>query len=247
MNHAIRQEVKVSPVFLDLQEPNGGPLRLSRFQKEGTRTAVVRQNIVTLSYYNAKQYADSMTETFVSTKDFNPAYGFGEKAPFEGTERRVAFENVPVEWTLDDIQKRLAQFPNARIYKVMSNYPILSSQQENAITRGLRTLDDFAERQAVRYSRYVKDPALIGKLTLVNNKVQYRKTFLSVSGKPDEDHRTTDPTDFYETEKLKAERMELIANPVNVPTGVTVISEEELGNTMTHEEVSGAQMGRQTV
>lgn len=192
MSNAARSTTVESPVTLEL-------IKVSDFQKEGSKTAQLRQTITTHSFYNAKQATNSLTDSIFDNKEF----GYEEKE-FIGTENRVAFLNVPEGVTPEEIAKRLAANPKARIYKILSNHPILTQSQAYAISQGLRTKDSLANSQAVRYGEGAA-PELAGKLVLKDGKPQYRATFFSAEGKADIDLRTADPADFYITPEIHME------------------------------------------
>ena len=192
MSNAARTTVVESPVTLEF-------LKVSDFQKEGSKTAQLRQTITTHSFYNSKQATNSLTDSIFSNQEF----GYKEQE-FTGVENRVAFLNVPEGTTPEEITARLAAHGKARIYKILSNHPILTQSQAYAISQGLRTKDSFANSQVARYGENVA-PELVGKLVLKDDKPQYRATFFSAEGKADIDLRTADPADFYTTPEIHME------------------------------------------
>jgi len=190
MSNAQREKLVFGLIMLDL-------IKTSNFQKAGTKTAQLRQDVVKESYYASKQASDSLTESLYP----NEAFGFGENK-FEATEHRVVFMNIPTSETEEGLKAKLAAVPNARIRKFISNHPILSDSQKNSIKRGLKTMDDYANRQVVRY------PAghpQAGQIILINGKVNYKVTKFNASGAADIDTRTSDPADYYVSETIAAE------------------------------------------
>ena len=89
------------------------------------------------------------------------------------------------------------------IYRILSNHPVLSTQQVHAISQGLRTKADIAEKQVVRYSK--GDPLEGSIITDQNGKVQYKRNVFSKYHVEDEDRRTANLDDFYAPESIKAE------------------------------------------
>jgi len=89
------------------------------------------------------------------------------------------------------------------IYRILSNHPILSTQQIHAIKNGLRTKAQIAEKQVVRYSK--GDPLEGSVITDQNGKVQYKRNVFSKFHVEDEDRRTADLADVYTTEAISAE------------------------------------------
>src|SRR5690349_20602069 len=73
------------------------------------------------------------------------------------------------------------------IYRVLSNAPILTEDQKYAVAMGLRTKDQFANSQAIRYPESHEDA---GQLVLDRaGKVQYRRTFFWPTAMADIDQR----------------------------------------------------------
>ena len=193
MSNATRTEVSEAAVLAEL-------LKISDFQKEGSQTAQLRQVITTKSFYPSKQASNSLTESLFDNRDF----GYAEQE-FVGTENRVAFMNVPLNITLEQLQEKLAANPKSRIYKILSNHPILTESQKYSIKQGLRTKEEFANSQVARYGENA-DAEQVGKLVLDPlGKPQYRSTFFSASGKADVDMRTADPADFFTTNEITLE------------------------------------------
>jgi hypothetical protein len=193
----IRREVVKSPITVDV-------IRANEFQKEGTMTAQLRQLVKTTAFYPSKQIANEMQDNlFDAVKDF----GFTEQA-FVSEENRVGFMVVPVNASVEDVLKRLKEAPEACLYRVISNQPILTSDQNYAISQGLKTLEDFALTQIVRYPEgTVKEGHDVsGQIVLDRNgKVQYRRIYFSINKKDDVDLRTTNPADVYMTDAIKVE------------------------------------------
>lgn len=194
---AIRKEVIV------------GQLTVSRvyksdYQKEGTLTAELRQEIHTTSYYPSKVIANSLNENIFAQSDFK-----FEEQKYENKETRVAWIDVPESSTIQDVEKKLAEFKNARLYKILSNRPILADTEKYAINNEQLdiSLDTFANRQVVRYP--MNHPQA-GEITLdINGKVQYRRIAFTAQGKEDEDLRTQEPENYYASPEIEAELQEV--------------------------------------
>ena len=186
------------------------PLTVSRvyasnFQKEGTLTAELRQTIKTVSLYPTKSISNSLNANIFEAKDF----GFAE-TPFENTENRVAWIDVPPDSTPTSVLNRLKEFPEAGLYRILSNHPILSDTDMYAI--GAEELDvtkdSIANKQAVRLPE--GDPRA-GQLALdLNGKIQYRRIAFSTVEMADQDSRTSNPADFYASPELTAEINEVV-------------------------------------
>lgn len=196
-DNSIVKDVKRSEIYI-------GNIGTSDYQKEGTKTVQLRQDITTTASYPTKRIDTDMQDNLFSTTDF----GF-EMKDFTTKEQRVAFMDVPINATQAEIEERLKSAKSACLYKVMSNHPILTDSQKYAISNDIRTMDDFANSQAVRYPDGTVDSFgtdISGKLVLdKNGKIQYRKVFFSLQNKADMDLRTADKEDMYISNELKVE------------------------------------------
>lgn len=181
-----------------------GLISISQYQKEGTKTAQLRQDITTVASYPTKRIDNDMQDNLFSANDF----GF-EMKDFQTVEQRVAFMDIPQNATQQDLQAKLNECKDACLYKVMSNRPILTESQKYAISQNIRTMDEFAESQVVRYPEGTTDSFnnnIGGKIVLdKNGKVQYRKVFFSAKSKQDMDLRNSDKEDMYITPSIAAE------------------------------------------
>jgi len=192
-NSNIRKEVKVSGISVNR-------VYKSDFQKEDTKTAELKQTVTTNSYYPTKSVANSLSENIFAMSDF----GF-EETNFENNEVRVAWIDVPVDSTIETVQEQLKSFPDSKLYRILSNSPIIADTEQHAINNSelpLVTLDSFAKKQVVRIPKGVENE---GQLALKDGKIQYRRVAFSKEDKLDIDLRTLDPSDFYASEEIKAE------------------------------------------
>jgi hypothetical protein len=187
----IRKEVVVSSIMVSR-------VYKAAYQKDNTLTAELKQTVTTKSFYPSKSVSNELKDNPFS----NAQLGISEGEPYEAKETRVTWIEVPVDSTVESVQAKIATLPNASIYKILANKPILSSTQQAGVNAGLTTTDIIADGQAVRYS---KDHLEAGKLVLHNGKPQFRVTYFKSAGSPDVDMRTADPADFYATPTMKAE------------------------------------------
>jgi hypothetical protein len=177
-------------------------IRVSDWQKAGTKTAVLKQSIKTISSYPTKTVTSDMQDSIFSLQDF----GF-ETQDFVSERTYVAFIAVPENATVESVTAQLAKFPKASLYRVLSNEPILTNNQKNAIERGLRTLDEFANSQVLRYGEGTEKA---GQLLLDSNgKVQYKAVYFASQGHEDIDLRTQDER-MYLSPELEVEYNESI-------------------------------------
>lgn len=163
------------------------------YQKEGSETAELRQEVTIRSKYPSVQTETDMQNGLFS----NSAFGYEPKV-FESVEKRVAWIPVPKGTTIQQVEALLATKPAACIYKVLSNEPILDKNQQYAIDAGLKTKDDFANAQVARYP---ENHEKAGEVILdKNEKVQYRRTFFWNVAHEDMDLRTADATQYLSEE-----------------------------------------------
>jgi hypothetical protein len=185
------------------KEVSKGALEISRvyaadYQKEGTLTAEIKQTITTKSYYPSKSVSNNFQDNPFSTSEF----GFSENE-YTAQETRVVWVEVPVGSTVESVAVKLATLPDANIYKMLANKPILSDNQLYAIGAGLTTKDIIADKQVVRYptghpqaGQIILDP---------QGKVQYKATYFKTTAMADQDLRTADVNDYYATPNMNVE------------------------------------------
>lgn len=201
-NNAISNVTTRSPLVVE-------EVKVSNFQKAGTKTAVLRQTVETVSTYPSKSVSSDLQDNVFGMEDF----GF-ESQEYTSTRSNVAFIDVPENSTIESVQAKIDSFPKACLYRILSNEPILTNNQKYSITAGLKTMDDYANSQVVRFGEGTVNA---GSLLLDNNqKVQYRAVFFSSQHKEDIDRR--DATDnMYLSPEIEEEY-----NTVSVATVNTI-------------------------
>lgn len=173
----------------------------SDYQKEGTQTAELRQAIKTKAFYPSMSVESNLQDNI-----FDAAQDFGAtEKEYENTENRVAWIDVPAGTTAEQVTAKLASHEGACLYKIMSNKPILTTQQQYAIDSPELNVDmnTFANSQVVRYPEGHPQAGQI--VTDNNGKVQYRAVFFSKTAKADLDNRTPETDDFYASPEITAE------------------------------------------
>ena len=198
----IRKETSKTEISLD-------KMYVSEFQKKGTKTVQLRQEVTTKAFYPSVKAHNAFSGGLFNSDEF----GF-EGQDFISVEKRVCWENVPENATEEEIKNRLGVWNHkgATIYKVLSNRPILTPDDVRGIEVELTTMDIIANTQVVRYP---EDHEKAGQLILdANGKVQYKRTGLSPVPVEDTDNRTADATDYYVSQEIIAEMQgsALIAN-----------------------------------
>ena len=131
---------------------------------------------VVTSHYGVTQADSELTDNVFEDADC------GEGKTFE--ENRVAWIKVPKGTTKEQVEQMLDNYPTGRIYKILSNQPVLTTEQKNAMEQKLnsKTLKDYQESQQVVDAD--------GNPVFYDGKAQYRVTFFSKAGKSDEDRRS---------------------------------------------------------
>jgi len=189
---SVRKEVAATAVSVD-------KIYTADYQKEGTKTAQLRQKVVTTSFYPTKQISNSHQDNIFELEEF----GF-EEQEYRNEENRVAWIDIPaIINSVDDVVAKLPA--DSCLYRVMSNKPIITDSQAYAVNQGLRTMDDFANSQIVRYGDNTPDAGKIVKDD--NGKPQYRAIFFSKTAKADVDFRNNDAEDMYMSVQIRAELM----------------------------------------
>ena len=144
--------------------------------KDALDSAQLRQEVTKI--YPSVQTSNSMSDDLFSSADF------GLEDGSEYKEIRVTWISVPKGTSAETVQAMLDKCPDAKIYKILSNEPILTSGQEYAIEAGLTSLDVFENAQMVRDA--AGNPIPDG-----NGAIQFSAKFFSKDGsKHDEDRRT---------------------------------------------------------
>lgn len=177
MSNAERTEVTKSKISFSR-------LFTNNYQKQGSKTLEIKQEIRTTSFYPSKKFDSNLQDSLFSNSEFDGT----EEKEYSVTETRVAWLLVPAEKTESEVKQMInALSSEACIYKYLSNQPILDDNQLNAISNGLRTKDQFAMSQIVRYP---DNHANANELILdPNGNIQYRRTFFSKTSKEDIDTR----------------------------------------------------------
>ncbi|MHA2400683.1 MAG: hypothetical protein ACXADU_17570 [Promethearchaeota archaeon] len=157
----------------------------SKYQKAGTLTCQIRQVINTKTVYPSTQLSDGISDNLFGASEFT-SVSAGQT--YENSETRIAWMNVPSNTTVQAVQAKLdalyAAGKEPCIMKIVSNEPILTDNQLNAISRGLKTMDDFANSQVVRYG---SNHSNAGALILDDNgNPMYKRTFFQTSKVEDE-------------------------------------------------------------
>ena len=183
-------------------------IKVSDYQKKGTKTAVLKQTVKISSLYPAKSVSNNLQDNIFSLEEFGKDF---VTEPYVSTRVNVAFMDVPEASTIESVTKKLAALPNAVLYRIMGNKPILNNNQEYAIEEGLKTMDDFAKSQVVRYGADDDKGHKKGDLILDKyGKIQYKVTYFSATEKEDIDLRNADPSDFYVSPELEVEYNEAL-------------------------------------
>jgi hypothetical protein len=190
-----------------IKSTSKGTIEVSRiyksdFQKEGSLTAELKQIETTISKYPSKTVSSNLQDNIFSAEEF----GY-DMQTFKAERTLVAWINVPENSTPESIKERLKSLTKACLYIIVDNRPILTDSQEYGIKQGLTTLENFANKQVVRHGSDDEDGKWAkGDLVLDSlGRPQYKATFFSATEKANINKCTSDPTDFFITEEIKAE------------------------------------------
>lgn len=206
MKNATKTEVTKSVITLN--EEKG--IYKAEYQKrdkrtgKGTLSVELRQTVTTKDYYPGIKVSNERSASLF------PIEAFGlETEPYINTEKRVAWLSIPEDATIEQVHAMVAHAVKneAEIYRVLSFAPIITEDQQYAIDNALKTIDDFAGTQAMRYPENEKTVADGTANTLIldakTGNVQYRKTFFWNVPRADEDNR--DINNVYVSPALKTE------------------------------------------
>lgn len=155
-------------------------ITVSKFQKEGTKTAMLRQEVTVKSFYPSQVHSSDMQQNFVAKDQFDDT-----EQEFEAIQNRTAFVEVPEAFTVEEAQNLIPA--DACLYRILSNAPILTDNHKNAIERNLTDLDTIGNSQVARYGEGDEKESQI--ILDDKGRVQYRKVFYWNSAKADEDRR----------------------------------------------------------
>jgi hypothetical protein len=181
-------------------------------QKKGTMTAQLKQNVVITKNYPMSSVANSNQDSLYTAEDFK-----FEKKSYKNESNRVAWIDVPEGMTVEQVTAKLQNHPDACIHQVLSNTPILTTQQKYAIQNGLITLDTVANRQVVRQRKGATDETGLDISEQIilddNGKPFYRVNYFKTTFTEDSDLRTSNPDDVYLSEAIE---LELSGNPMSI-------------------------------
>jgi hypothetical protein len=165
--------------------------------------AVLAQPINTV--YPAAQAGNDKADSLFDTADF------GDGQSYAST--RNAIIKVPKGTTVEQVQTKMDNLPDARIYRELSFdiEDVLTDNQKSMLAQGLSTmsLEEYKENKAVKNSETQAK-------VLVDGKVQYRSLYFAATAKADIDHRDSVSVAAERT-VIATENSEAIATEVSTP------------------------------
>lgn len=193
MDNSIKQEF--GPILVDRVMPG---------MSESTGIAVLKQEVK--SIYPAARGSNDKVSNIFGAEEF----GTGQ----EYVNTRWAIIKVPKGVTPEQVQAKLAQFPNAKLYRILSLNveDTLTQDQKDALESGLSgmTIEDYKNRNLVVHPE-TNEPILY------NGQPQYRAIFFDAKGRGDEDLRPAAIT------ATAPERVQVAASSgAQTPTGAPV-------------------------
>jgi len=217
---AIKTVLKRNPITVD-KEPYDG-----LYPKEGVQQAQLRQVIDKEDTYPSSSVTNNLDGNIFDISAFTEMKG----QVYTNKEPRVIWLPVPTGTTKAKLEAMLAAKPEACIYKMLSNHPILSDDDKRAIKNiADATMDRFAKSQLVVYPSGHEDAG--SPILDPNNKVQYRRLCFSPVLKEDIDLRTPETLDYYatpETEALLNDEIPTISSPEQSILADTMESDDEM-------------------
>lgn len=181
----------------------------SHYQKPGTLTAELKQEVNVISLYPDKIIRDDLHGNIYEISEFEQS-----QKKFDNRRTDVTWIDVPDTETLESVRERLNQYPQATLYRILSSYPIISKGSQMYIDKlvsegeealALQFKDRLANSQVLRYGSDSDDETVKkGELILDNyGKPQFKACFLDETGtKKDLDYRTQNATDYYKTMEI---------------------------------------------
>lgn len=182
----------------------------AHYQKSGTTTAELKQTVEEISLYPDKTIRDELQGNVFDLEEY-----VQEKKEFKKTRTDVTWIDVPDGLSVESVVARLQQYPNATLYRILSNHPIMSESLEKYYqglidsdqeALALQIKNRIANSQVLRYHTtslddgHFKDDLILDKF----GKPQYKACFLDETGKKvDTDLKTEDPTDYYATVEVR--------------------------------------------
>jgi len=215
VNFDVTQESNVTRVDTPIEVESLKP----HLRNEKKQQAQIRNKVE--STYPEAGVGNSLNDSIFGDEDF----GFGEGETF--TENRVAWMDVPVGLTVEQVQEKLNSFPHARIYRVMSLKPILTDEQKRAMTTGISEYVDsdsvvhkcdmeyYKRQQMVPTPETAKLPREQRQPLLYKGYTQYRITAFNKDGQSDIDHRERQLAAALKEEEFKMN--ESVAETVDAP------------------------------
>jgi hypothetical protein len=186
-------------------------VRKSNFGKADI--AIIRQKIKTT--YPGSKSGNSFTDSLFNDNEF------GEGKSYVSS--RVTFLKVPKGTTEEEVQKKLDNYPDARIYRIMSlDYKnVMTDEQKIAIDQGISN-KTYEEYEA---SLRAKNPSTNEDL-MYNGKVFYRATYFSTTNVEDIDLRDEEYNNFtVRTEQSERKRIQLSPSQTTIKQIETAFDE----------------------
>lgn len=189
------REIKIEKTF--------GPITVERVEphkfKKDLMTIMLKQQVTTTTYYPGAAINNSLNSSLFGEKTSNTT-----PESYPSVENRYALVNTEnVDVTVEQAQEALKNMPNAVLYKILSNHPILSAEDKAAIESSdiNFTKVDLALKQITRYP---KGHDLEGEVIVKDGKVMYRRICFSDVAQEDIDKRNNDISDQYMPEEIES-------------------------------------------
>ena len=202
MESKIEKEIKKSRTYVSR-------VYVSHYQKPGTVTAELKQEVNTISLYPDKIIRDDLHGNIYDISEFEQA-----QKKYDNKRTDVAWIDIPEGQTFENVLHRLNDYPKATLYRILSSEPIMSSSSQmyydRLVSEGQEAMaaqfkDRVANSQVLRYGSDSDDESIKkGELILdAYGKPQFKACFLDETGeKQDQDFRIEDATSYYKTMEI---------------------------------------------
>ena len=166
--------------------------------KDNQKQITIKQVVNKETIYQTRRISNSLNDSI-----FEEDNQVSNSEPLFSKETRVVFRPTKnMSATKESVEDQFKKYPEATLYRIMSNHPILIKDDEEDIKAGFKTKVQIAVSQICKYpTGHEKE----GQVILTDqNKVQYRRIAFSTTFKEDIDYRNNDPKDMYVPEEIKA-------------------------------------------
>ena len=177
----------------------------AQFQRSNSLTAEFKQTVNEIITYPERTISSNLQDNLYDISEF----GLDGKT-FNSQRTDVTWIDIPLGETVADVAKRLEKYKDAKLYRVLSNQPIISDltqvyletlRQGGEEALAKQHMDRVANSQVMRFLQNAEDGSYNeGDLILDKlGKPQYKACFLDLEGTKDDLDLRTQDEHFYQT------------------------------------------------